>query len=124
MRSRVTLSILSDIHYAGPLERQRTNFLNEGITSPALALLIRLYRRHIWLRDPFAHNHLLDQFLKQTRGSDFAIANGDYSCDSAFIGVMDDAACASAHECLGKIRRQYAASFRPIFGDHEIGKQM
>jgi hypothetical protein len=124
MRSRVTLSILSDIHYAGPLERQRTNFLNEGITSPALALLIRLYRRHIWLRDPFAHNHLLDRFLEQTRGSDLAIANGDYSCDSAFIGVSDDAACASAAECLGKLRQEFGANFRAIYGDHEIGKQM
>jgi len=124
MRSRVTLSILSDIHYAGSLERQRTNFLNEGINNPGLRLLIRFYRRYIWLRDPFAHNHLLDQFLAQTRGTDFAIANGDYSCDSAFIGVSDDAACASAGECLEKLRQQFGVNFRPIFGDHEIGKQM
>src|SRR6185436_1842953 len=118
MRSRVTLSILSDIHYAGPLERQRTNFLGEGITNPALRLLIRAYRRYIWLRDPFAHNHLLERFLEQTRGSDFAIANGDYSCDSAFVGVIDDAACASASECLGKLRSQFGPNFQAVFGDH------
>jgi hypothetical protein len=124
MRSRVTLAILSDIHYSGPLERQRPNFLNEGIDSPALALLIRLYRRHIWLRDPFAHNHLLDRFVEKARGSDLAVANGDYSCDSAFIGVTDNAACASAAECLAKLRQQFGANFRAVYGDHEIGKQM
>jgi hypothetical protein len=124
MRGSVTLSILSDVHYAGPLERQRTNFLNEGITNPGLRLLIRFYRRYIWLRDPFAHNHLLDRFLEEARSSDFVVANGDYSCDSAFVGVEDDAACASAGECLGKLRRQFGVKFRAVFGDHEIGKQM
>ncbi|HUR46360.1 MAG TPA: hypothetical protein VMZ27_10840, partial [Candidatus Saccharimonadales bacterium] len=83
-----------------------------------------LYRHFVWLRDPFAHNHLLDNFLEQTRGSDFAMANGDYSCDSAFIGVSDDAACASAMECLGKLRQSFGPRFQAIYGDHEIGKQM
>ena len=124
MRSPLTLAIVSDIHYAGPLERQRTHFLSEGIDNPALRLLIHLYRRFIWLRDPFAHNHLLDHFLEQSRGSDFVVANGDYSCDSAFIGVTDDAAFASAQECLGKLRQSFGSHFQAIYGDHEIGKQM
>jgi hypothetical protein len=86
--------------------------------------LIHLYRRYIWLRDPFAHNHLLDRFIDQTRAADLVIANGDYSCDSAFVGVSDDAACASAAECLGKLRQNFPRNFQATFGDHEIGKRM
>jgi hypothetical protein len=124
MQTGIHLGILSDIHYAGAAERRRTNYLNEGITNPALRLLINLYRRHIWLRDPFAHNHLLDRFIDQTRGMDLVVANGDYSCDSAYIGVSDDAACASAAECLGKLRQNFPGKFHATFGDHEIGKRM
>ncbi|MDB6034403.1 MAG: hypothetical protein JWM16_4741 [Verrucomicrobiales bacterium] len=124
MQNGISLGILSDIHYAGPAERQRTNYLNEGIASPALRLFIRLYRHYIWLRDPFAHNHLLNRFIDQTRAVDLVIANGDYSCDSAFVGVSDDAACASAAECLGKLRQNFPTNFQAIFGDHEIGKRM
>lgn len=124
MQSRMTVAILSDIHYAGAAERKRTNYQNEGVTSPALRLLINFYRRYIWLRDPFAHNHLLDEFVERTRGADFVVANGDYSCDSAFIGVSDEAAYASASECLGKLKATFAGRFQATFGDHEIGKRM
>lgn len=124
MQSRMTVAILSDIHYAGAAERQRTNYQNQGITSPALRVLINLYRRYIWLRDPFAHNHLLDHFIERARGADLVVANGDYSCDSAFVGVSDDAAFSSAAECLGKLRTSFGGRFRATFGDHEIGKRM
>src|SRR5690606_24730955 len=52
-----------------------------------------------------------------------AIANGDYSCDSAFIGVADPAARQSAHECLSKLRLRIGERFRAVFGDHDPGKK-
>jgi hypothetical protein len=119
-----SLSILSDVHYAGAAEQARRNFLFEPIKNPLLRLAIKLYRYHFWQRDPFAHNHLLDRFLDQTGGSDLVVANGDYSCDSAFVGVSDDAAYQSAAECLGKLRRRFGSRFQPNFGDHELGKRM
>ncbi len=67
-------------------------------------------------------NHLLDQFLKHGMRAEFVIANGDYSCDSAFVGMSDDAAFQSAQECLGKLRDKFAPNFRAVFGDHELGK--
>lgn len=124
MARSISLTILSDVHFASAAERARSDYLHAGIHNPALRLLIHLYRRHFWLRDSFAHNHLLDRFLEQSPGTDHVIANGDYSCDSAFIGVSDDAACQSARECLGKLRRKFTTNFHANFGDHEIGKKM
>ena len=50
------------------------------------------------------------------------IANGDYSCDSAFVGVSDDAACQSVRECLGELRQKFDGKLRATIGDHELGK--
>lgn len=85
--------------------------------------MVKLYRHFFWQRDAFAHNHLLDLFLDQQPVPDFVVANGDYSCDSAFIGVSDPAACASAAECLGKLRDRFPGKFTATFGDHELGKK-
>jgi len=120
---RLKLSILSDIHYAGAAERERGDFFLDSISNPARRLAVKLYRHFFWQRDAFAHNHLLDQFLTQAGSPDYVIANGDYSCDSAFIGVSDPAAYASAAECLAKLKSQFAARFLATFGDHEIGKK-
>ncbi|HEY0456177.1 MAG TPA: hypothetical protein VGE41_07355 [Verrucomicrobiae bacterium] len=124
MQKALTLSVLSDVHYAGAAERQRVNFLYEGVQSAAMRCMLKLYRRYIWLHKPFAHNHLLDEFIMSNKDSDFCVANGDYSCDSGFIGVSDDAACASALECLAKLRARFGSKFQATFGDHEIGKTM
>jgi hypothetical protein len=86
-------------------------------------MAIALYRKHFWQRDPFAHNHLLDQFIGACRESDLVVANGDYSCDSAAIGVADEAARASARECLTKLRDAFAGRFEATIGDHELGKK-
>lgn len=83
---------------------------------------VRAYRHFIWQRDPFAHNHLLDRFIQAAGTPDFVVANGDYSCDSAFVGVSDDAACQSARECLHKLRRNFGNRFHAGIGDHELGK--
>jgi len=120
--TKLTLLILSDIHYASAPERERRGHELHAAGAPLLRLAARTFRHFIWLRDPFAHNHLLDHVLSQSRGVDYAIANGDYSCDTAFVGVSDDAACQSARECLGKLRQEFGPRFQATIGDHELGK--
>jgi hypothetical protein len=51
------------------------------------------------------------------------VANGDYSCDSAAIGVADAASCESAAECLSKLHRAFPDRFMATVGDHELGKK-
>ena len=123
MSRPLTISVLSDIHYAGAAEQQRGAFFLKGIANPAIRIVVKLYRHYVWQRDPFAHNGLLDQFLSQPLSPDYVIANGDYSCDSAFIGVSDPAAYSSAAECLQKLRRKFPANLAATFGDHELGKK-
>ena len=84
--------------------------------------LARLYRHYIWSREPLHKGHLLDQFLECGAAFDYVIANGDYSCNTAFVGLSDDAACQSARECLGKLRQRFGARLRAVYGDHELGK--
>ena len=122
MRKVITLAIASDIHYAGAAEQARGEYCLCAIGNPMQRLAIRLYRHYIWMRDSFAHNHLLDAFVARTAGADMAIANGDYSCDSAFVGISDDAAFASASECIGKLRMGFGTNLRATLGDHELGK--
>lgn len=117
------LGILSDIHYASAAEQARGNdFELRGLANPATRWALKTYRRHIWLKHPLEHNALLEVFLNQVGSVDYVIAGGDYSCDSAFVGVSDDAAFASAQECLGKLRGRFGPRFRAILGDHELGK--
>ena len=123
MSGQITLGILSDIHYAAAAEQARgPDFELREIGNPFARTVARFYRHHIWLREPLRKNHLLDQFLERAADFDYVIANGDYTCDSAFLGVSDDAACQSVVECLGKLRRQFGVKFRGIHGDHELGK--
>ena len=120
--TKLTILILSDIHYASAPERERRGHELQVVGTPLLRLAAHTFRHFVWLRDPFAHNHLLDHVLSQSRGVDYAIANGDYSCDTAFVGVSDDAACQSARECLGKLRQEFGSRFQATIGDHELGK--
>jgi hypothetical protein len=122
MAQMVKLLICSDIHYASDAEKARAEYETKSIASPLQRLLVRFYRNHIWLRDPFAHNHLLEHILKFPDDPDFVIANGDYSCDSAFIGVADGAARESARLCLTRLRDRFGTKFSAVFGDHELGK--
>src|SRR5262249_20840143 len=98
------------------------NYEISEIANPLLRRLVWMYRHFFWLRHPFRQNHLLDRFLERSAGFDYVVANGDYSCNSAFIGVSDDAACQSAQECLGKLRTAFDGRLRGTFGDHELGK--
>jgi hypothetical protein len=119
----VRLAILSDVHYAGPAERRRTNYCLNAIRNPIQRFAIQTYRHFVWLRDPLGHNHMLDRFLQRVGEVNWVIANGDYSCDSAFIGVTDAAACESARECLEKLRARFGDRFQATIGDHELGKK-
>lgn len=122
-KGRIDLRIVSDIHYAGAGERARGQFDWSSVPNPLTRLLGRLYYRHVWLADPLAHNGLLDRFIAESARADFVVANGDYTCDSAFVGVRDDAACESVRECLGKLRQNFSGRFQAIIGDHELGKR-
>ncbi|HNQ91159.1 MAG TPA: metallophosphoesterase [Verrucomicrobiota bacterium] len=116
------IAVVSDIHYASPGETARAGFEQRVITSPLLRWLARQYRHHLWMRDPLVHNHLIDQFLAHAADADAVVANGDYSCDSAFVGVSDPAACESARICLERLRTAFPDRTRSVLGDHELGK--
>jgi hypothetical protein len=122
MAEPIKLLICSDIHYASDAEKARTDYELRAVPSPGRRFLLRLYRHYVWQRDPFAHNHLLQRVLDHPEEPDVVVANGDYSCDSAFIGVADPAARESARQCLGQLRERFGAKFLAVFGDHELGK--
>ena len=117
------LLILSDVHYAGPLEQKRSRYETRSVDHPAARMVLNIYRRYIWLRDPFAHNHLLPALCHQAGEVDHVIGNGDFSCDSAFIGVSDPAARQSAELCLGYLRERYGEKFQPVLGDHAFERR-
>ncbi len=118
-----TLAIVSDIHYAGAAEQARgRNYESREIPNPLLRFAARLYRRYIWLHDPLHQNHLLDIFLSRADAFDYVVANGDFSCNSAFVGVMDEPSFESAQACLGKLRGRFGQRLRATFGDHDVGK--
>ena len=123
MARRYQIAILSDIHYASAAEQARGNdYEYRDLKNPFIRIFVRAYRYFIWLRYPLKQNHLLDECITRIGSPDFVIANGDYSCNSAFVGVSDDPACQSASECLRKLREKFGANFRAGFGDHELGK--
>jgi hypothetical protein len=123
MDPRTTLAIVSDIHYAGAAEQARgPDYEFSQIPNPALRLFARLYRNHVWLRDPMRQNHLVDRFIERVTTADYVIGNGDFSCNTGFVGVSDDAAFQSVRECLAKLRHHYGPRFQAVYGDHELGK--
>src|SRR5260221_5621609 len=112
------VGILSEIHYASAAEQARGDDYEarEG-ANPLLRLGLKIHRRFIWLHQPLRQNHRLHKFLTRTGGFDYLVANGDYSCDSGFVGVSDDAACQSARECLEKLREKLRRRVRATYGD-------
>lgn len=118
----VTLGIVSDIHFAAAAERARgPDYEYRGISNPLLRTLLRLHRHYVWQRNPLDQGRFLEQFLTGARGCDYAIANGDYTCDTRSVGVSDDAAFQSASECLSQLRASFP-QFHGTIGDHELGK--
>lgn len=123
MTRPLTVAVLSDIHYAGPAERARgSDYEFRVIANPILRRVLKTYRHRFWLRDPLNRNGLLDRFLDDVGKVDFAVANGDYSSNTGYIGVSDDAVFQSAKECLDKLREKFGDKLRANIGDHELGK--
>ncbi len=121
MEFRIT--ILSDIHYAGAAEKALGNdYEIRALRNPFVRALVRFHRHYVWLRDPLSQSYLLDKFLEQAPESDLVVANGDYSCDCASVGLSDDATFQSAEECLRKLRNKFGSKLRLVVGDHELGK--
>lgn len=117
------IAIVSDIHYAGPREHAHGSDFEFAGAPPSFAKsLATLYRNHIWMRNPVGNNPLLDHFLEQSGQPDLVIANGDYTCDVAGVGVAHDAALESVQLCLGKLRARFGDRLHAILGDHELGK--
>ncbi|MCW5560063.1 MAG: metallophosphoesterase, partial [Verrucomicrobiae bacterium] len=114
--------MLSDIHFAGAAEQQRHGFDSRVIRNPALLLAAQAWRHWVWLRDPLGHNHRLDQLLRANPDPDLVVANGDFTVDTAFVGVSDDGALASASEALDRLRAAYGPRLLATIGDHELGK--
>jgi 3',5'-cyclic AMP phosphodiesterase CpdA len=114
--------VVSDIHYASEVESQRRGHEARIIPNPLLRQAVSAFRRYVWLRDPFAHNHLLDEFLARADSPDAVVANGDYSCDTEFVGVCDDASFESASQCLNRLRERFGQKLQCVIGDHELGK--
>ena len=120
---RVRLLILSDIHYAGAAEQARgSDFSLRVIKKPHVRAFAHAYNHFIWMRDPFARSPQLNRFLQVAPPADLVIVNGDYTANSAFIGVSDPAALASGEECLGKLKEKFGDRLHLTIGDHEVGK--
>ena len=117
------IAILSDIHYAGPIEQARgDDYEFQAIPNPVIRQLARWYRNLIWLRQPLQQGWRLDRFLAGAGTPDHVIANGDYSCDTKFVGVCEVGAYESAALCLGRLRGKFGDRLRATLGDHELGK--
>jgi len=120
----VTVAILSDPHYAGTAERARgDDYELRVIANPLLRTFAHVFRHVVWMRHPLDQAPQLDRFLAEVGPADYVVANGDYSCDSGFVGVSDPAAAQSTQECLGKLRAKFGDRARFVIGDHELGKQ-
>src|ERR1700691_5206 len=83
MNRHYRVAVLSDVHYAGPLEQARgDDYEFKAIPHPFLRALAKLYRNHIWLLNPTRQNGLLDRFMSEAGEPDMVVANGDYNCDT------------------------------------------
>src|SRR5262245_6168102 len=118
----VAILVVSDIHYASPCELERRDPEGAVVERAWLRPAATAFRR-IWLGRLSRNNRLFDTFIDLAESPDFVMANGDFSCDSAFVGLSDDGALASAHECLRKLRRRFGCRFHATIGDHELGRQ-
>lgn len=117
------LLVVSDLHHAGPAEQARRGHEARAVRGIGLKLATNAFRRFVWLRDPLAHNHRLRRIIAENPAPDLVVANGDFTVDSAFVGVSDDAALASSMSALGELRAAYGDRVHATIGDHDLGKQ-
>ncbi|MDA7915997.1 metallophosphoesterase [Verrucomicrobia bacterium] len=114
--------ILSDIHYACDAEKARGDFRTKGITNPITRFIVGRWSDWLWEGDPFEKNEAFHRFLDRDYNVDLVVANGDYSADSAFIGIADDAAHESAQFVMAKLENKFGDRLISTIGDHELGK--
>ena len=121
--AQARILVISDIHYAARAEQAREGYEVNSINHRVGRVALKVFRDHIWLRQPTRQNHLLDKFLSAANTVDLVIANGDYSCNTGFVGVADDAAFESVRTCLSILRQKFGPKFHATIGDHELGKK-
>ncbi len=123
MRAIQRVAVVSDIHFASAAECARgADYETRIIANPAARLFLRFHRRYVWLREPLKKNYLLDDFLSRA-DADFLVANGDFSCDTGFVGVADDGSLDSVSQCLARMRSVYGERMAVTWGDHDLGKK-
>jgi hypothetical protein len=122
MSRPVSVVVVSDIHHAGEAERARGHPREALPANLPQRLLMRAWDQLFWMRDPLAHNHLLDRFLETAPEADWVVGNGDFACNGCGLGVSDDAVLASARQSLGRLRERFGARLLATIGDHELGK--
>src|SRR5579862_6015971 len=97
MVRKYQVAVLSDVHYACAAEQARGHdYEYRDLANPLLRFLVEMYRHFIWLRHPLGQNGRLDEFIQRAGKPDWVIANGDYCCDTGFVGLSDDASLQSA----------------------------
>ncbi len=116
--------VISDLHWACAEEQARAGHESRVVQNPCLRLAAYCWRRWVWLATPHGHNHRVAAILGRTgtNGADWCLANGDFTLDTAFVGVSDEAACVSAGECLSPLRAAWGSRLLTTIGDHELGK--
>src|SRR5579884_3171152 len=119
MSREFQILILSDVHYAGAIEKSRRNdYEYRELRNPFLRTFNWAYRHFLWMRKPLEHNSHLDDLIANAGSPDWVIANGDYNCDTQWVGLSDHGSMQSARECLGKLRERFPSNFRATIGDH------
>lgn len=119
----MNLLVVSDIHFASAGEQARRGHEARAIGNPLLRGAAQAWRRWVWLQDPLAHNHRINHIVAANPNPDWVVANGDFTLDTGFVGVSDEAAFASAEEALQILRSAYGSRLRATLGDHELGKK-
>ena len=114
--------IVSDIHYACDREKARVDFRTAGISNPLTRFLVGTWSDWLWEGDPFARNDAFERFLARDFYADLVVANGDYTADTAFIGIADSAAHESALHVMTQLEQRFGKQLKGIIGDHELGK--
>jgi hypothetical protein len=117
------LLVVSDLHFAGPQEQTRRGHEARVMPNAVARGFAHLWRHHCWLRDPFAHNDKLGRIIAANPAPDLVVANGDFTIDSGYVGVSDDAALESAALALGELRSAYGDRLLATIGDHDLGKK-
>ncbi len=117
------LLVVSDLHFAGPQEQLRRGHEARVMPNRLARTAAHLWRHYGWLRDPFAHNDKLGRIIAANPAPDLVIANGDFTIDSAYVGVSDDAALESAGLALSELRAAYGDRVLTTIGDHDLGKK-